>query len=525
LSNRLLIVDDEYYIREGLRQLVAESGLAVVTCAAAEDGNAALKLFAEHSPDIVLLDINLPDISGLEVARRIRETDEETPVLFLTGYESVAFVREAIGVSATDYMLKPITREDLAVGLRKAIDRIGRRKRTEEEIARRVDREIGPDGERALIDLLLERRPVGETLARIRERELPMSGLSPPYAVLVCELDEMPERASGAEGARLFGYAFGKMAVEAAEAAIPSAGAILSRERAAIVLSSASPQMTSEAARRIRGDLARYLDARATIGISRAVERAELLPEAYREAAQAAGRREWVGGGHLIPFDIVHAVEAAGRTLLGKELLLASEIRAGNEGAVSSILREWSEWLGKLPADQVKLIASQMILFVLRVVRGSHRPRPEEDARPDPLLRLAAMRDPAEIVRFAGDCFLDIGRSIRRSRENGVPFMFEQAKKWIRERLHEDVGLNDLARHLHLSPKYVSARFKQVTGESFADYVTRIRFDRSRELLLDPARKVSEVAEAVGFADTNYFSIAFKRHTGLTPTEFRRRYS
>ncbi|WP_155252389.1 response regulator, partial [Paenibacillus polymyxa] len=187
---RLLIVDDEYHIREGLKLMVAESGLSVEVSDVAEDGVTALRLYTEQRPDMILLDINLPDMSGLDVAKTIREKDQQTPLLFLTGYESMTYIRQAVSLQAVDYLLKPVTSEDFEAALSRAEDRIAQWRRSEEQAIHR-HRSLEPlYREHLLLDLLQQRRPAAEV---IRE----MDGLGffgetsgPPYTVLCCELEE-----------------------------------------------------------------------------------------------------------------------------------------------------------------------------------------------------------------------------------------------------------------------------------------------------------------------------------------------
>lgn len=521
---RLLIVDDEHHIREGLKHLIAQMELPVQVAGAAEDGETAIRLYEELKPDIVLLDINLPDFSGLDVARRIRAIDDETQLLFLTGYNSMAFIREAITLETVDYMLKPITKEELASGLLRAEERLSRRGRFDESGDIRRSRERCRMQEYALLDLLLQRRSWGDAIEALRAAHAPLAEAKPPFAVLCCEMDVIPSRLSTTEDRQLYGVAFANLSVEAAQHGAAAYGAATSPDRMLIVLSAAGKERVTEAAKSVRSAVQSYMDVSITIGASRLVQELKLLPEAYREAVHAAEHKGWVGDGQIIPYESVQIAAMNNRTLLEKELILLSEIRAGNDGAVASILQEWTGQFAGLPSRQVKLMATQLVLYVMRVVQDF--PLPDRGGRfcRDPLLEMSRMTSGSEIVAFISDYFEKVGQWIRESREFAVPKMFEDARHWIREHLHKDASLNGLADYLHLSPKYVSSRFKQVTGECFADFLSRVRFERARELLLDPGQKVSAIAEAVGYTDTNYFSIAFKKNIGLTPSEFRKRY-
>ncbi|KAF6565781.1 helix-turn-helix domain-containing protein [Paenibacillus sp. EKM202P] len=526
---RLLIVDDEYHIREGLRLMVAESDLSVEVSDVAGDGATALRLYMERRPDIILLDINLPDMSGLDIAKTIREKDQQTPLLFLTGYESMTYIRQAVSLQAVDYLLKPVTSEDFEAALRRSEDRIAQWRRSEEEAIHR-HRSLEPlYREHLLLDLLQQRRPAAEVIQEMDGLGFFAEASGPPYTVLCCELEEAPQQETAATSNTPHGSMYGSSHVFAglAEEAAVAAGAkahstAVSRDRRVVLLATASCRAAERTAQQIRQAVQERLSQGMSIGISRPVQRMEQLSEAYEQAVQAAEHRGWVGYSQIIPYESIQAAEPNSSQLLEKELLMITEIRAGNDAAVHAILQEWSGQLAGLPVNQVKMIVTQLVLFVMRIVQSDAFEGQTSIQEQDPLLELSRLRHGPEMIDYVSRYFVRVGRQVRESREKGIPRKFQRAKEWIREHLQEDGGLNRLAEYMNMSPKYLSARFKQVTGESFADYQTRVRFERARELLLDPNRKVAEVAEAVGFADTNYFSIAFKKHTGLTPTEFRK---
>ncbi|MDP4095377.1 response regulator [Paenibacillus sp. P96] len=525
---RLLIVDDEYHIREGLKRMVAQSGLSVKVCAMAGDGETALRLYAERRPDMILLDIHLPDASGLEVAQAIREQDKQTPLLFLTGYESVPYIRQALSLQATDYLLKPVAREEFEAALRRAGERIAEWRITGEEAVYRQRSSEPWYREHLLLDLLQQRRPAEEVIGEMERQEFFSETSRPPYIVLCCELEELRQEetlsANERRGCRNDGNPiFPGLAwdVPIAAAGEKVYGAAVSRDRCALLLSIASDRAAERTAQHIRQDVQERLNRAVSIGISRPVQRLEQLPEAYEEAVLAAEHRAWVGYNQIIPFESIQTNTLNSSGLLEKELLMITELRAGNDAAVQAILQEWSMQLAGLPVKQVKTIVTQLVLLAMRIIHNETSVRQAAQGQ-NPLLELSRLRHGPEMIDYVFRYFIRMARHIREAREQGIPRKFQQARQWIREHLQEDGGLNRLAAYMNMSPKYLSVRFKQVTGESFADYQTRVRFERARELLLDPKRKVAEVAEMVGFADTNYFSIAFKKHTGLTPTEFRK---
>jgi two-component system response regulator YesN len=99
--------------------------------------------------------------------------------------------------------------------------------------------------------------------------------------------------------------------------------------------------------------------------------------------------------------------------------------------------------------------------------------------------------------------------------------MIIKGRKFITENYDKDISLDDVSRHLNLSPYYFSKLFKSETGTTFVEYLTNLRMERAQELLKDESLSIKEICAAVGYADPNYFSRTFKKNVGVTPTVYR----
>ena len=99
--------------------------------------------------------------------------------------------------------------------------------------------------------------------------------------------------------------------------------------------------------------------------------------------------------------------------------------------------------------------------------------------------------------------------------------MIVKGRTYIQENYDQDISLDDVSRHLNLSPYYFSKLFKSETGTTFVEYLTNLRIDRAKELLRDESLSIKEVCASVGYSDPNYFSRAFKKNLGVTPTVYR----
>lgn len=113
----------------------------------------------------------------------------------------------------------------------------------------------------------------------------------------------------------------------------------------------------------------------------------------------------------------------------------------------------------------------------------------------------------------------------KAAEEPNTHFAIKLALKYIEEHLYENISLDMLARHIHLSPYHTSRLFKQSTGDSFVNYINQYRINKSKELLVGTNKTVSEICTETGFLSKNYFTKLFRRYTGQTPSEYRNRYS
>lgn len=128
----LLIVDDENIIRKGLRVIIDDLGFSFREVVEAENGVQALAIYEKHKPDIIIVDIQMPHMDGIEFLKKIRDIGADSRVIIFSGYSEFEYAREAIRFKVTEYLLKPIKRQDLEAALKRALDDLDQEKGTEE---------------------------------------------------------------------------------------------------------------------------------------------------------------------------------------------------------------------------------------------------------------------------------------------------------------------------------------------------------------------------------------------------------
>jgi two-component system response regulator YesN len=528
---KVLIVDDEFHIREGIKNSIPWERFEAELVLEAADGNSAWNLCERHAPDIILLDINIPGIDGIETAKRVRNRYKDTEIIFLTGYDEFQLMREAIILQASDYLLKPIAFGDLYHALTKAVSQI-KSKKEQSQYINDLEKKVTDYGEVAfeqlLLDIVLQRRPLAEAVKMLQARGIALEGL---YSLLRVEIDSFQQFSETVtpRDRQLYLYAYKKFAQEVSDlygggyALADSPGSmIVIQEHDQKDITTIESRMI-EMAKHLREVYAQYLRVSISVGISSAAHSAEYMHMAYRQATSALEHTFLVGRGQIITYGSVQQTVSHKSNLLGKELHLLAEMRAGNDKAVTGILEGWSSELRCIPWSEARLAASQMVIFVMRMTHEAELDIHRDDAA-DPLNELNKCQSMDELIDFLSARFAQVGRSVRERKETPGMQIIEKAKQWIKNHLSDEASLNGLAQYLHISPNYLSSLFKQSTGETFQDYTSRLRFERAKELLMEPDRKIHEISAMVGFTDSNYFSIAFKKHVGLTPSQYRARY-
>jgi two-component system, response regulator YesN len=528
---KILIADDEYHIRNGIIQFIPWREMHIEIAGEAADGFTALSIFEREKPNILLLDINMPGVSGLELAKKVRSQDTKAQIIFLTGYDDFAKAKEALLVQASDYLLKPVSYGELIHALTKASSKIAEVMKKDEYVFRLEQKfhDVLPvASERIFLDWLQNQRSLEDAKALLGDLGITIV-MQAEYVVYAIEIDEFSRYMDevSQRDRELYLYAYKKLAQEVLEYDGRTVHILHVSPSRLIIIATVDDRPLGHEANDAIGKLRRayrnFLKLSVTIGVSLQCSSAAALPTAYKQAVLAVDQRTFIGGGTTIPYHLAEPAVASGKRLLGKELYLLSEIRCGNDTNVLNTLNDWCHELSELPLLDAKMIASQLLLFVMRLMKEAEVKIELE--REDPLGNVLKCETSIAVTECVATYVMKVGKAMHMLSNRPSMKVMKNAKQWIHEHIGEEISLSKLSDYLHMSPNYVSTLFKQSTGETFIEYVTRTRFERAKQLLSNSQLRMHEIASSVGFADANYFSIAFKKYHGFTPSEFRQKYS
>ncbi|SFJ68785.1 two-component system, response regulator YesN [Paenibacillus sp. UNC496MF] len=526
---KLLIVDDEKRTRDGLKRCLPWADCGIGEIREADDGHTALETALAFRPDIVLSDIRMPTVTGIELARRTLAELPHCKFIFISGYSDKEYLKAAIQLKAVSYIEKPISVRELEECVRAVADacrREAERSRTLAETAAKLETSIGLL-QRDFAVQLAQRRPDAADVNRLLTAsgcDLPSEGI---YVSILFRINFVPatpvDRTAELRSAlqRAIADEFGRLRLRAVTGTIDGMHLVTH----VLLPGSRSLGELRSAAERIGADFARrggeYGIHPLFAGIGRPVRGLADMHVSYRAAQTALQRVFFLGGGRVALYEAREG-EPAGFDE-GAERRFADYLPACDEAVFAFIASIGDAVRGQdaVPVDDVKRLFYRLLLALYGEAQHKLLGRYMEDRKEELLWhRVSDALTLTELLGFLGaevrEYFAAVAAAGSHSR------VVRETIRYI-ERNYRNGGftISDIAAHLRLTPAYLSQLFKKDTGQTINDYVNAYRIGRAKELLVDRGAKLLEVAALSGYNDAKYFAKTFKRLTGVTPSDYR----
>jgi two-component system response regulator YesN len=533
---RLLVVDDETNIREGMANAVPWERHGVRLVGQAADGGEALARCRELAPDIVITDIRMDGLGGLDFAARLREERPEVRIVFVTGYDTFEYAQRAVDLRASAFLVKPVLPEELAAAVRRIVEELDEARRVREKIEnfdRLLEAHRGPLEEHLATDLL-EGRVAGREELERRRQFLGPTLEGPAFAAAVFAFDDRAALAS--LGSREL---HGRLAALREIAAGHLGGrweahtVFLSDHTVAAVISGdfgASHKGRQRLHRQLeiaRDAAAANLGSTVTVGCGGVVTDVLLVHRSYAEAVRCLEFRAASGPSSLITADDAAAMDGAAPVYPWEaEVETSTAIAEEDAERAARGIAGFCGELARLRLDDRRLqrVLGQLTAAVARQFMAKGVDLHETAA--------AGALDPRELLdregSLEGVCHR-LAELVRGSlgelgsrRQRSVRRVVELAREYLgRNYARADLSLVGVAESLGLSPAYFSRLFHRETGESYVDHVIGLRIAEAKRLLRITAARVADVGATVGYQNPQYFCTIFRRIVGSSPAEYR----
>ncbi|WP_248926873.1 response regulator [Paenibacillus hamazuiensis] len=533
---KLIIVDDEPTVRYGLRHYLDWSEFGIAVAGEADDGDTGLEEVRRIRPDIVLTDVRMLNMDGITMASEIRASFPQTKIVFVSGHDDAEYLKSALQVDAVDYIFKPVNMQEL----RAVIERVvGTLQEEERQRALVSDMQVKLTQSMPLLREKFLMSVIRDGIAqpeRVQER-LQFLGLELPpeaaYWVIVVRIDDSADivETRSERDRQLLSYAVLNVCQELIDRHMSGYAfehqngeyvGILRKDDAL----EHPEDMLFVLAEDIRGNLQKWLKLSVTIGIGEQAPRLSALPASYGQAKEAADHKWYLGKNRIITMDsLKQDEEHPNRFDQAASDRLLSALKAADPGLLSEQLGELFVQLAKNRRDGFRYARNaglQIILLSNRLLLELNVRCPSiEDGENELLDRVFRLETIDDLHRLLESHLVQVCGQIREKRSGKSRNVIERIRAVMDTRYAENITVADIAESVYLSPTYVSLLFKQETGETVYEYLTKVRIEKAKELLRDPSRKFYEVSEAVGYSDPSHFSKIFKKHTGFTPSTYR----
>lgn len=526
---KLMIADDEKWVRAAIKALIPFDKLGMTLVCEASNGIEALELCRQHNPDILLTDIMMPGLTGLDLIKELRSCLPGIRIAVISGYSHFEFAKAAMKYGITDYLLKPVDEVELL----QVIERFKREidRETIQNMAREQEKEQYRMAVPVMLEAFLNQTLTYNTMTVDRIKgELSKYGISftrQYYSMAILSPDDAQslENGNNTENFRRIIKRVMKRYLGAITFSLsgsnPDMASIINQDttdNSAVLKAFKLCSLISE----------RKLGITVSAGLSSPARQLGMLHQMGLQASKAVEKRFWDGPGKLhcyMPngFRGEVPVHLTGETLNKITLnMKLSNIQTALSYA-DSICCELNQYRDTEP----ELVREFFWQFVQSVISMLNIQLPY-------ILHetLVTGEQPYERIKSTlfmeqlGDFTKDIIQRIFDFYHDKNPInntnLVENAKKLIESNYAGDISLEQVARHVHLSPAYLSELFKKETGMSFIDYKTTVRIEIAKKLINSAPLNIYDICTRVGYTDPKYFSKLFKKITGKTVFEYKK---
>ncbi|SMF91066.1 two-component system, response regulator YesN [Paenibacillus uliginis N3/975] len=533
---KAIIVDDEKHVREAIQLLADWKKHGITEILQAADGEEAVELIREHSPQIVMTDMRMPRKNGAELLTWLYTDMPDVKVLVISGYDDFEYVRHTIRYGGMDYILKPVDPAALNEALEKAAtawhrDEEKRRLSTIQEIEMNQMKPLYMD--RLWTNLITGRGNKYQLVEQLRDRNSLAIHVNACSVAVISDMHFDKELLAKFRNRRdLLAFTLINICAELLKLK-GAAFRHMDKPGTIIILCWDTVVPFSSILSRINDGIYATLHRRVHFGTENTMKFPEELPRAYQDAEQALWSRNLLDRNSRIHSGC--CVESSGaRTLrlASYEEKFRLAALSGSKEQIESAADQWLNEVrqrGALSPEHLTRWNSEWDWLQHHwtepeVIGGQ---TPEEDAEISQDLPSPLPLDKEGLLSW------DIWRQQITGRIQSASRVMTQihAKenhiihdiaRYLEHSYHEEISLQDIASRFFLSREYISRKFRQEFGVTLSDFLGRIRIDKAKMLLLNPHLRIAQIAEMVGYQDEKYFSKVFKKLEGQPPNDYRK---
>ena len=533
---KLFILDDEVWMRRGIKSILDSSGLDVEVIGEAGDGVEGLEIVGSLNPDILLVDIRMPGIDGLNFISEAMKVLQNSKFIIISGYDDFNYAKRAISLQVIDYILKPIDSESLINSIQKAIALL-------EEERLKKDREVKKEWllnqssmhvkEKILMDLISQDDSSFEIVSMNELFGVDLEECCFIWiAVKVLNLERII-REKGEKEVALIKFILKNYAHELTIQTYQGVDFFDDKGVLNILLMDYKSkqvkihQMKHALCNTIRETTKKlgFFSVRiASGGIHKGVEGIKLSYNESIKALKSAVICEMIDSAKKRKIKYISNSE--NNCLIQKDKQLQECIIIGDTEGIKDALIDMvtfsleDENPVKVLEEIIELMCHTGYKVIIDKAIAENSIRKISKHEKD----IIYYDNPEHIIGTFFEYFSSISSAIHKISYTSGKKAIEEIKHYIQTHYNEDITLIQLSKMLHMNPTYLSEVFKENTGKNFIEYLTNFRMQKACEYLTKHTIPINKIAELVGYENERYFSTVFKKVLNTTPKEYRNKH-
>ncbi|OMF33788.1 hypothetical protein BK133_13430 [Paenibacillus sp. FSL H8-0548] len=525
---KVMLIDDEILVRESIRECIDWTKEGFLYCGDAPDGEVALPMIEQLRPDIIITDIKMPFMNGLELSSIVRSRMPEIKIIILSGHDEFEYARAALRAGVEEYCLKPVSSADIIRMLQETSKKIDQERFEQErilELQQAHGKNTAQDSEKLLADLCSGLITTADAILLASSLSLPLSANH--YAVGITDVrcqrgTAQLDRSIIAQAEELLGERIASIGEHLHYKRSHTETIWLFKGRSEAELESSLLHFHQNMYAVVKPILSCSL----TVGLGTVQDRLQGIHTSYLEAEDD---KHWRRIARQSQLALLGAAASPGHTLSTHPFdrqRFIDFLKLGNPKHtlvfVDSLAEELQaiDWKGTLYGCY---LLNDLAIEALRIAKAMSRslyiPEQFEAELQQSLSAIRRFDDARQfLIKLLGQFWI-----WRNDSTDKYADMLNQVKDYIQKHYHDDrLSLQDAAEFACVSVSHLSKVFSQETGQTFIEYVTHTRIRRAMELLKATNAKTYEIAHLVGYNDAHYFSHLFKRITGATTSQYRK---
>ncbi len=533
---KILLVDDEILVRDAIRENIDWGKLDCELIGDCENGKQAVEFVKTHEVDIVLTDILMPYMDGMELSHFLHDNYPDILIVIFSGFGEFEYAKKAIQYNVSEYMLKPVTAMELTKVIENMKEKLDSRKKEQRkmesltQVSQDYHKNANVIRSKALDCLVKCTREVQVSLDELERMGITFQAAS--YRVAVFDIDtysemyqmDMDKQQESALMAFVLFNVGDEIVVREKAGVVYQEG----NNRVCIIFAGNRTKEFSESIHRICHEIQKkvkeVIGLETSIGIGSWVRSPYELIYSYRLAAKAIDYRYLLGGNLLFDME---------EKKTDNSIFLINDLETLTEAIKSGDRRLMEETLGQIETEIKSALVekSYACIYLQQVIRAIGNTCQSLSEEPEKIIaqREALLKAVTEqrmfsqaaalVEKYAQEVFDELQELNSSSGQRQGMLAMDYIQK---NYMDPCLSLNSICSYLNISTSYFSTIFKEMTGETFIEVLTKVRMEKAKELLENTTMKNYEIAEKVGFSDPHYFGISFKKITGKTPTEYAR---